>query len=321
METVTGRSTLSARIEGSKFMTPVDADERLTRDQASGVPWLTVQEVALRLGVPTATLRSWNQRYGVGPVRHDPGRHRLYSEVDVAVVQHMHELIGHGASTRAAAKAALQTAAPPLDSADLVLKAALELDATTADETLERHLRHFGTPDTWERVIRPVFAAIDDRQSNGEGCIDVEHVLSWTVVRCLQRISAPAPETPASIILACTESETHTLVLEVLRAALSEANRSTVMLGAATPLNAVLDAVNRRPLPTTVVLFAQTRHAASIETVQAISRTGARLLVAGPGWETLAFPAEVTWINGIDDALRHLLPAPSKPHRARQEHV
>jgi MerR family transcriptional regulator, light-induced transcriptional regulator len=291
-------------------MTSADVDERLTRDNASGVPWLTVQEVARRLGVPRATLRSWNQRYGVGPVRHDPGRHRLYSEADVAVVQHMHELIGQGASTRAAAKAALQKAVPPLDSAGVVLKAALELDAITADETLERHLRHFGTADTWEKVIRPVFAVIDDRQSNGDGCIDVEHVLSWTVARCLQRISAPAPETPASIILACTESESHTLVLEVLRAALSEANRSAVMLGAATPLSAVLDAVNRRPLPTTVVLFSQTRHASSVKTAQAITQTGARLLVAGPGWETEAVSAEVTWISSLDEALRYLLSAP-----------
>jgi DNA-binding transcriptional MerR regulator len=291
-------------------MTPRDADERLTSDHASLAPLHTVQAVARRLGIPTATLRSWNQRYGVGPVGHDPGRHRLYSEADVAVVQHMHELIGRGASARAAAKAALETAVPPLNSADFLLEALLDLDATTADDILERHLRHYGTADTWERLIRPTFAVIDDRQMHGEGCIDVEHVLSWTVARCLHRISAPSPAGLASIILACTESETHTLGLEVLRAALSEANQSAVMLGAATPLNAVLDALNRRPLPTTVVLFAQTRPAANIEAVRAITDSGARLLIAGPGWEAITVPAGVTWINGIDEALRYLLPPP-----------
>lgn len=290
--------------------TSADADDRSTRDHASRVPWHTVQVVARRLGIPTATLRSWNQRYGVGPFEHSPGRHRLYSEADVAVVQHMHDLISRGASTRAAAKAALESAVPPPGSVDFLLDAALELDAATVDEMLERHLRHYGTADTWERLIRPAFAGIDERQSNGEGCIDVEHVLSWTVVRCLQRISASAPEAPASIILACTESETHTLGLEVLRAALGEANRSTVMLGAGTPLNAVLDALNRRPLAATVVLFSQTRRAASIEAVHAITHTGARLLVAGPGWETFVVPAAVTRINDIHGALGHMLAAP-----------
>jgi MerR family transcriptional regulator, light-induced transcriptional regulator len=50
-------------------------------------PLYTVRVVAERVGVPTATLRSWNQRYGVGPPEHSPGRHRLYSENDIAVVR------------------------------------------------------------------------------------------------------------------------------------------------------------------------------------------------------------------------------------------
>jgi len=60
----------------------------------------TVRSVAERVGVPIATLRSWNQRYGIGPPHHNPGRHRLYSETDIAVVQQMHQLIGEGASPR-----------------------------------------------------------------------------------------------------------------------------------------------------------------------------------------------------------------------------
>jgi hypothetical protein len=151
-----------------------------------------------------------------------------------------------------------------------------------------------------------VFAAIETRQSNGEGCIDVEHVLSWTVARCLQRVSATAPTASASVILACTGTETHTLVLEVLRSALCERNQATLMLGSATPLDAMLDALRRRSLRTTVVLFSQTPDTADIETVQAILAVGARLLIAGAGWATVAVPAETTWVNTLDEALRCL---------------
>ena len=290
-------------------MTSTNIDDPSEREDASRLPWHTVQAVAQRLGIPTATLRSWNQRYGVGPVGHSPGRHRLYGDADIAVVQRMHELIGDGASPRAAAKAALEIAVPPLDSAALVLAAALDLDATATEAILDRHLRHHGTADTWEHVIRPVYAAIEDRQSNGGGCIDVEHVLSWTVVRCLQRIRATAPAGSASIILACTVTETHTLVLEVLRGALCEANQSVLMLGAATPLDAVLDALHRPLSPTTVVLFSQTRPTADVETVHAIVHAGVRLVLAGAGWATVAVPAEVTSISSIEEALRCLLPA------------
>ena len=59
--------------------------------------------------MPTATLRSWNQRYGVGPPEHSPGQHRLYSETDIAIVRRMYELIAQGASPRSAARAAIDS--------------------------------------------------------------------------------------------------------------------------------------------------------------------------------------------------------------------
>ena len=75
-------------------------------------PLYTVRVVAERVGVPTATLRSWNQRYGVGPPEHSPGQHRLYSENDIAVVRRMHALILEGASPRSAARTAIDSVRP-----------------------------------------------------------------------------------------------------------------------------------------------------------------------------------------------------------------
>ena len=81
------------------------------RDDAE-LPQYTVRIVAERVGVPTATLRSWNQRYGVGPPDHSPGRHRLYSDDDIMIVRQMHELMGQGASPRSAARAAIDSVRP-----------------------------------------------------------------------------------------------------------------------------------------------------------------------------------------------------------------
>ncbi|WP_157128731.1 MerR family transcriptional regulator, partial [Nocardia amamiensis] len=58
----------------------------------------TVRAVAERLGIPTATLRSWNRRYDIGPPQDRPGRHRLYTEADIAVLERMLALIRAGAS-------------------------------------------------------------------------------------------------------------------------------------------------------------------------------------------------------------------------------
>lgn len=104
----------------------------------------TVGSVAERVGVPIATLRSWNQRYGIGPPHHNPGRHRLYSETDIAVVQQMHQLIGEGASPGSAARAALDSVVPLRADTDSLVGAAFDLNIVLAGQLLDRHLRHYG---------------------------------------------------------------------------------------------------------------------------------------------------------------------------------
>ena len=44
---------------------------------------LAAGEVARRLGVSVTTLRTWHQRYGLGPSLHEAGRHRRYAEADL----------------------------------------------------------------------------------------------------------------------------------------------------------------------------------------------------------------------------------------------
>ena len=242
----------------------------------------TVRSVAEHVGVPIATLRSWNQRYGIGPPHHNPGRHRLYSETDIALVQQMRKLIAEGASPGSASRAALDSVVPPRADTDSLLVAAFDLDVVMAGQLLDRHLRHYGVVDTWDHLARPAFAAIEARQAGGEGCIDVEHALSWAVSRSLQRLPIAESKKSSPIILACTAREAHTLALEVLRAALGERGQGALMLGADVPCVAVIDAIARRPQRVTVVLWSQSRRTADLETANAVIGARARLLVGGP---------------------------------------
>jgi len=242
----------------------------------------TVGSVAERVGVPIATLRSWNQRYGIGPPHHNPRRHRLYSETDIAVVEQMHRLIGEGASPGSAARAALDSVVPRRADTVSLLAAAFDLDIALAGQLLDRHLRHYGVVDTWDHLVRPTFAAVEARQAEGEGCIDVEHVLSWAVSRSLQRLPIAESKKSSSIILACMAHEAHSLALESLRAALGERGRGALMLGADVPCVALIDAIGRRPQWVTVVLWSQSRRTADVETATAVIGAGARLLIGGP---------------------------------------
>jgi hypothetical protein len=57
---------------------------------------LTAGAVARRLGIAVTTLRTWHQRYGLGPSRHVPGQHRRYTGEDLERLQVMRRLIGQG---------------------------------------------------------------------------------------------------------------------------------------------------------------------------------------------------------------------------------
>ncbi|HKT04416.1 MAG TPA: MerR family transcriptional regulator, partial [Rugosimonospora sp.] len=64
-------------------------------------------EVARRLGVAVTTLRTWHQRYGLGPSRHAPGEHRRYSEQDLARLNVMVRRTAQGIPAAEAARIAL----------------------------------------------------------------------------------------------------------------------------------------------------------------------------------------------------------------------
>lgn len=281
--------------------------------QEQSKPRYTVRAAAQRLGVPTATLRSWSHRYGVGPLGHAPGRHRLYTDTDITVLRRMSKLIAKGVDARSAASAAMQALVPEPPAQSTALLAALfALEELTAARLIEGHLVHYGVLETWDLLIRPAFAEIANQQAGGERCIDVEHLLSWTVMSCLQRIPMASSGTAETALLACAENDSHTLALEAVRAALSERGHAALMLGAAVPTAAILDAIERRTQPITVLLWAQTERTADVGAVRAMRKARAPVLVAGPGWEAVRLPAAVTYLHSLNEAVERLAaPRPS----------
>lgn len=268
-------------------------------------PSYSARAAAERIGVPTATLRSWNQRYGVGPAEHRPGQHRLYSESDIAVLLRMRELISQGVSPRSAARAVTGRVPTGNDSA-AVLTAAFTLDVVAAARILDDVIRLRGVADAWEDVIVPAFAGIEARQLADGGCIDVEHALCWIVTRALQ--AQPMGVAGAPTVLACPEREYHSMPLEALRAALGERGRSALMLGPSVPTSAILDAVVHQSRAhdegqVRVVLWAQCSDTADLDAVRALRAQSAVVLVAGPGWPELSGAVHVT---SLRDALNHL---------------
>ncbi|MFJ6518075.1 MerR family transcriptional regulator [Streptomyces filamentosus] len=66
---------------------------------------ITTGAVARHLGVSPTTVRSWDQRYGIGPAVRADGRHRRWSPADVAMLEEMCRLTASGVPPAEAARA------------------------------------------------------------------------------------------------------------------------------------------------------------------------------------------------------------------------
>ncbi|MGR6316604.1 MerR family transcriptional regulator [Micromonospora soli] len=282
---------------------------------------LSAGAVARRLGVAVTTLRTWHQRYGLGPSQHVPGQHRRYTPADLARLEIMRRLTAEGVTPAEAARWARQAsgASPvglrtrrPGDTRDGggttipvgragplargLARAAMRLDPVAIGETIAHALDTDGVVATWDGLLRPVLAGIGERHAATAGLIEVEHLMSRSVSEAFATVArARPPAGPARILLSCADEEQHTLPLEALAAALAEAGVGYRLLGARVPEAALLEAVARTG-PAAVVLWSHTPATADPHQLAALLAAPRRpllVLAAGPGWRAETLPAGV----------------------------
>jgi MerR family transcriptional regulator, light-induced transcriptional regulator len=291
-------------------------------ETSPGTAW-TAGQVARNLGISESTLRTWHRRYGLSPPGAQPGRYRRYHPEDVARLRRMVELINLGMLASDAAQSvqggAARAVPPARDVAELVT-AAMALDTVRCDALLDSLFGRRGVVDAWELVCSPALRAVDAHLRDDPVLVAAEHALSWALLGALQRLPRP-PTAPGAglVLLACTESEQHTLPLAALSAALAGRRVPCRMLGAATPARSLERAV-LVSRPEAVVLWAQRAETAAHDLLRALSRYPVHRIAAGPGWDTrrLAGARQITDLRGGVAALAvRAAGSPAAPDPAR----
>lgn len=261
---------------------------------------VTVAQVARRLGVAPATLRTWDRRYGVGPSAHEAGSHRRYTEEDLARLAVMRRLVVSGVPAQQAAivaKAAPISLDEPLplpkfhDREDVVAAIVRALDAIDSgfvEALIRREILASGIIKTWNEILVPALVLVGKRWAETGSGIEVEHLFSEIVKRimrdCTNEIESPRNSKP--VLLASIGDEHHCLAIHALAAALAEENIATHFLGARTPVEALADMV-RKTHPPVVFLWAQLAKNADYSAMSALPslRPAPRLILGGPGWQ------------------------------------
>lgn len=307
------------------------AEVRAGVEQAAG-PHLSVAAVARMLGIAPATLRTWDRRYGIGPSAHAPGRHRRYAPQDIARLQKMQHALVRGAGPAEAARYALSTSdggrrplaeepRPRAGGRMLRLpgagryarglgRAALALDFPAARAVLVEAIAALGVQVTWDEVARPVLRAVAQRWALTGAGVEVEHLVSQSVMAAFSAYSADVGGVPGGrpVLLAGMPQEQHVLPLLVLGAALADEGVTARPLGSDLPLEALVAAVSRTA-PAAVVLWSQAAATADVALLEAlpVTRPRVRTFVAGPGWDEVTLPPRVERLESLVGAVETLV--------------
>ena len=285
-------------------------------DDASAAPVgavLRIGELARRTGVPVATLRAWESRYGLlEPVRTEGG-HRLYREEDVRRVAAVVALVGEGWGPSAAAREVLRgpgpstgtvtrlravpsaaditapdTAAPDAPAAEALARRLEEavgaLDAGRADAVLDDAFARFEVATALERVVAPVLRRLGEGWQDDPRLIVLEHFATNALRPRLQRLlrGAHRPGAP-TCLAAAPETEDHELGVLAAAAVAADHGLAVTYLGARTPSAALARGLAERPFDV-VLVGAMTPRAAAAFLADPPDVGTARLVLGGPGF-------------------------------------
>jgi DNA-binding transcriptional MerR regulator len=264
----------------------------------AGTRSLGSSEVARALGVSQVTLRTWEQRYGIGATLREENGRRRYTPGDVEQLRRMRALQAQGTGAREAARLVLSRSAAATTAhqrRDGLAESAELLDLPAMGGLVDDALGSLGVAKTWTDVVAPVLRAIGERwaRRGDRNAMAAEWALATAASGALDRYPAPAPARAgqAPVLFVCGPAERHQLPVKMLSAALSDNGAPAMFLGGLVSLD-VLRVLSARFVPRDVVLWSMTSQSADVRILHALSAEGVPVRPAGPGWRGLPTAGE-----------------------------
>jgi len=215
-----------------------------------------IQSVAEMTGIPAATLRAWERRYGVPVPARSDSSYRLYSDADLAMIQRLREMCDGGMSPSEAARLVLEqesTVAPLPGVEDVfapmrqrIMQAVELFDPYRLERELDRATALGTATSIVDRILRPVMTEIGTAWHEGRLSIAQEHLATDAISGVTRRLlGLVQPESfTRVVVLGCFADDQHAFPLQALAVHFATWAWRVVMLGACTPPAAIKHAVD-----------------------------------------------------------------------------
>jgi len=253
----------------------------------SAYPGLPIAEVSRQLGVPMPTLRSWELRYGIPPTVRDVGKHRRYSPAELHMLRLMRDEIARGRRASLAADA-VRDLVEVTGSAAVHIAAVLDASERSDPAAVRTHLSaaqaHLGLGPCLDDVLLPAMQQVGLWWQTGRCTVEDEHLTTEAARAWLETLnsSAPAPDRPASIVLACGPTDLHTIGLEALCVLLRYDGWRCRLLGARTSVPALTAAMHATGGSAVVVVsHLSSGRARAVDALRTAAGQGVKVFYAG----------------------------------------
>jgi len=252
-------------------------------------PLYNIKAVVASTGLPAATLRVWERRYGVLTPRRTENGYRLYSARDVAVLRWLKSRVEEGLSISQAIamldhkrkdgalhqpreqKTESYHGAP--GARESLVESLLNFDEGRADRVMEEAFAMYGVEAVTEHIIAPVMAEIGNRWHRGVATTAVEHFASNYLRRKIDAVINAAPTSGSGplVVMGCAPGDWHELGLLSFYLLLRRRGLKALYLGQNVPVMQFVEEMIRLR-PALVIISASTTDAVAglIELAKAV---------------------------------------------------
>lgn len=211
-------------------------------------PIYNTKAVVQRTGISADTLRAWERRYGVPQPRRTSGRHRAYSERDLALITWLHAQVEQGVTISQAVamldKHHSSVLAPDINQQKTLtqlqsecLSALLSYDTVYADHALSQAFSMYPVETVCLELIQPMLVQIGNGWHSGTVSIAQEHAATAFIRTKLAALITQAHTNSQRgfILLAAAPHEHHDLGLMMVGLFLLRRGWKIVYLGSDLP--------------------------------------------------------------------------------------
>ena len=261
-------------------------------------PRYNTAAVVRRSGIPAATFRAWERRYGFPKPQRLPAGQRLYSERDVAAIRWLHEQTERGLTISRAVALVLEaladaeqqpiearTGRPTADLAADLASALLVADQQRAEAVLAEAFALYPVETVALEVMQPLLVEIGERWHRGELSVADEHYVTNFLLRKVFALlnAYDGGHRGGLIVTACAPGEWHEVGILIVSLFLARRGYRVLYLGPNLPLESLAEELPRLR-PDLVCLSAAMR-----ETAEAMIHGARNLVPGGNGGPRLGF--------------------------------